>query len=125
MTPDTLTGLNGKHDEPRRTTGQQMPLIRTPSTARGRLALHVLAYNVMRLLLVCVAAGVLLAVDALTSLDIPFVLVLLIALAASLPLSALTLRKLRRTINEDIDAVDRKRTTRRGPATRPPRTKRP
>ncbi|MDJ0471591.1 DUF4229 domain-containing protein [Rhodococcoides fascians] len=84
-----------------------------------------LAYNVMRLLLVCVAAGVLLAVDALTSLDIPFVLVLLIALAASLPLSALTLRKLRRTINADIDAVDRKRTTRRGPATRPPRTKRP
>ncbi|MDI9927072.1 MULTISPECIES: DUF4229 domain-containing protein [Nocardiaceae] len=84
-----------------------------------------LAYNVVRLLLVCVAAGVLLAVDALTSLDIPFVLVLLIALAASLPLSALTLRKLRRTINEDIDAVDRKRTTRRGPATRPPRTKRP
>ena len=102
-----------------------MPLIRTPSTARGQLALHVLAYNVVRLLLVCVAAGVLLAVDALTSLDIPFVLVLLIALAASLPLSALTLRKLRRTINEDIDAVDRKRTARRGPATRPPRTKRP
>ena len=125
MTPDTLSGLNGKHDEPRHTTGRQMPLIRTPSTARGQLALHVLAYNVVRLLLVCVAAGVLLAVDALTSLDIPFVLVLLIALAASLPLSALTLRKLRRTINADIDAVDRKRTTRRGPATRPPRTKRP
>ncbi|WP_369597500.1 DUF4229 domain-containing protein [Rhodococcus sp. 06-1460-1B] len=102
-----------------------MPLIRTPSTARGQLVLHVLAYNAVRLFLVCVAAGVLLAVDALTSLDIPFVLVLLIALAASLPLSALTLRKLRRTINADIDAVDRKRTTRRGPATRPPRTQRP
>lgn len=64
-------------------------------------------------------------IDALTSLDIPFVLVLFTALAASLPLSELTLRKLRRTINADIDAVDRNRTTRRGPATPPPRTKRP
>jgi hypothetical protein len=36
---------------------------------------------------------VLLTVDARTSFDIFFVLVLLIALAASLPLSALTLRK--------------------------------
>lgn len=94
-----------------------MPLIRTPSTARGQLALHVLAYNAVRLLLVCVAAGVLLAVDALTSFDISFVLVLLIALAASLPLSALTLRKLRRTINADIETVDRMRSIKkRGPA---------
>ena len=79
-----------------------------------------------RLLFVCVAAGVLLAVDALTSLDISFVLVLLGALAASLPLSALTLRKLRRTINADIEAVDRTRSIKkRGPAAGRPGTDKP
>lgn len=94
-----------------------MPLIRTPATPQGQLVFHVLAYNGVRLILVCVAAGVVLAVDALTTLDIPFVLVLLAALAASLPLSALTLRKRRRTINADIEAVDRARSIKkRGPA---------
>ena len=86
-----------------------MPLIRTPATAKGRLARHVLAYNAARLALVAVAAGVIVVVDALTGLDLPVALVLLIALAASLPLSALALRGLRRTINADIDAVDRER----------------
>ncbi|OZC38118.1 DUF4229 domain-containing protein [Rhodococcus sp. 05-2255-1e] len=109
-----------------RTTGRPMPVFRAPSTARGQLALHVLAYNGARLLFVCVAAGVLLAVDALTSLDISFVLVLLGALAASLPLSALTLRKLRRTINADIEAVDRTRSIKkRGPAAGRPGTDKP
>jgi hypothetical protein len=103
-----------------------MPVFRAPSTARGQLALHVLAYTGARLLFVCVAAGVLLAVDALTSLDISFVLVLLGALAASLPLSALTLRKLRRTINADIEAVDRTRSIKkRGPAAGRPGTDKP
>jgi Flp pilus assembly protein TadB len=86
-----------------------MSLIRRPATAKGQLILHVLTYNGARLLLVCVAAGVILAVDALTSLDVPVVLVLLIALGVSLPLSAFALRKLRRTINADIEAVDRER----------------
>lgn len=86
-----------------------MSLIRRPATAKGQLTLHVLTYNGARLLLVCIAAGVILAVDALTSVEVPVVLVLLIALGASLPLSALALRKLRRTINADIETVDRER----------------
>lgn len=94
-----------------------MSLIRTPATAKGQLALHVMTYNGARLLLVCVAAGVLLAVDALTSLDVPIALVPIIALGASLPLSAFAFRKLRRTINADIAAVDRERATKqRGPS---------
>lgn len=86
-----------------------MAPIRRPDTAKGRLTLHVLTYNGARLLLVCVAAGVILAVDALTTIDVPVVLVPIVALGASLPLSALILRKLRRTINADIEAVDRER----------------
>lgn len=86
-----------------------MAPIHRPDTAKGRLTLHVLTYNGARLLLVCVAAGVILAVDALTTIDVPVVLVPIVALGASLPLSALTLRKLRRTINADIEAVDRER----------------
>ena len=92
-----------------------MPLTRRPATAKGQLALNVLIYNGARLLLVCVAAGVILAVDALTSLDVPVVLVLLIALGISLPLSAFTLRKLRRTINANIEAVDRDRAKKQRP----------
>lgn len=86
-----------------------MPLIRTPTTAKGRLTRNVLVYNAARLALVCVAAGVIVAMDALTGLDVPGLLVLLIALASSLPLSAFTLRTLRRAINADIQAVDRER----------------
>ena len=86
-----------------------MPLIRTPTTAKGRLTRNVLVYNAARLALVCVAAGVIVVVDALTGLDVPGLLVLLIALASSLPLSAFTLRTLRRAINADIQAVDRER----------------
>lgn len=93
-----------------------MPLIRKPATAKGQLALHVLTYNGARLALVCVAAAVILVVDALSSLDVPVVLVLLIALGASLPLSAFAFRKLRRTINADIEAVDRERAIKRRPS---------
>ena len=97
-----------------------MPLIRTPATAKGRLVRHVLAYNAARLALVAVAAGVIVVVDALTGLDLPVVLVLHIARATSLPLSAFALRQLRRTINADIEAVDRERSaTRSAPRSAP------
>ncbi|MCZ4278575.1 MAG: DUF4229 domain-containing protein [Rhodococcus sp. (in: high G+C Gram-positive bacteria)] len=72
-----------------------------------------MTYNGARLLLVCMAAGTILAVDALTSLDIPVPLVLIIALGTSLPISAFVFRKLRRTINSDIEAVDRERARRK------------
>lgn len=82
---------------------------RRPTTTKGLLALHMLTYNGARLLLVCIAAGLVLAVDALTSLDIPGPLVIIIALGASLPISAFAFRKLRRSINEGIKAVDLER----------------
>ncbi|KZF11177.1 hypothetical protein A2J03_19630 [Rhodococcus sp. EPR-157] len=91
-----------------------MPLIHRPTAAKGQLALDVLTYNGARLALVCVTAGIVLIVDALTGLDVPVVLIVLIALAASLPLSAFAFRKLRRTINADIEAVDRERAIKRG-----------
>ena len=90
-----------------------MPLTRTPTTAKGRLFRHVLAYNGARLLLVLLAATVIFIVDATTRVDVPVVLVLLIALGASLPVSAFVLRGLRRTINADIEAVDAERSTER------------
>lgn len=88
---------------------------RRPKTNKGLLVLHVLTYNGARLLLICIAAGIILAVDALTSLDIPVPLVLIIALGASLPFSAFAFRRLRRSINEDIEAVDLERASKNRP----------
>lgn len=88
---------------------------RQPKTSKGLLVLHVLTYNGARLLLVCIAAGIIFAVDALTRLDIPVPLILIIALGASLPFSAFVFRKLRRSINEDIKAVDLERASKDRP----------
>ncbi|MBY6413937.1 DUF4229 domain-containing protein [Rhodococcus sp. BP-252] len=97
-----------------------MPLFRKPATVKGLLVFHVLAYNGARLLLVCATAGIVLAIRAAADLAIPLPAVLFIALAASLPFSAFAFRKLRRTINADIDAVDRMRAEAlKSPASRP------